>query len=118
MMACLCRFAIAEDETQLRPPACRLIFFGWPLFLGHVASALVQIPTIIGIPTAVTQLQMAKFALWPFGQGDSNIGSTTRLYTTCSTGSDRSGVRLSSRLSCLIGRSSEALSAKVHGGAQ
>jgi uncharacterized membrane protein YccF (DUF307 family) len=46
-----------------------LIFFGWPLFLGHVASALVQIPTIIGIPTAVTQLQMAKFALWPFGQG-------------------------------------------------
>lgn len=76
-MACLCQFTIAEDEAQLRHPACRLIFFGWPLFLGHVASALVQIPTIIGIPTAVTQLQMAKFALWPFGQGDSSAGSTT-----------------------------------------
>lgn len=48
---------------------CRLIFFGWPLFLGHVAAALVQIPTIIGIPTAVTSVQMAVFALWPFGQG-------------------------------------------------
>ena len=74
---------LPKMRPPLRHPACRLIFFGWPLFLGHVASALVQIPTIIGIPTAVTQLQMAKFALWPFGQGDSCAGSTACLSTTC-----------------------------------
>ena len=118
-MACLCQFTVAEDKAQLRHTARRLIFFGWPLFLGHVASALVQIPTIIGIPTAVTQLQMAKFALWPFGQGDSSAGSTACFHTACLTGCDFYGMMLFSRpLLCTVCRRSEALSAEVHGGAQ
>jgi Inner membrane component domain len=112
---CRCR----PREAQVWYPMCRLIFFGWPLFLGHVASALVQIPTIIGIPTAVTQLQMAKFALWPFGQGDRSAGSIACLHTACLTGCDLYGMILFSRLLLFnVCRRPEALSAQVHGGSQ
>lgn len=40
-----------------------LLFFGWGLALAHVAAALVQALTIIGLPTALTQLQLAAFVL-------------------------------------------------------
>lgn len=35
----------------------------WALALGHLAAALVQAATIVGIGTALTQLQLATFAL-------------------------------------------------------
>ncbi|PSC70697.1 serine threonine-kinase 4-like isoform X1 [Micractinium conductrix] len=42
--------------------------FGWHLALIHLAAALVQVLTIVGAPTALTDLQLAAFALWPFGR--------------------------------------------------
>lgn len=46
-----------------------LIFFGWALALLHLAAALIQALTIIGIGTAITNVKLAAFALWPFGRG-------------------------------------------------
>lgn len=40
-----------------------LVLFGWGLALAHVAAALVQAATVIGLPTALTQLQLAMFVL-------------------------------------------------------
>lgn len=54
-------FCIAANITWL-------VLFGWPLTLGHLTAALAQALTIIGIPTAVVSLTLARFALWPFGQ--------------------------------------------------
>jgi uncharacterized membrane protein YccF (DUF307 family) len=39
------------------------ILFGWQLFLAHLAAALFQAATIIGIGTALTNVQLAFFAL-------------------------------------------------------
>ena len=40
-----------------------LVYAGWTLALGHLTAALVQAATIIGIPTAVTSVELAVFAL-------------------------------------------------------
>lgn len=40
-----------------------LVFFGWGLALMHLAAAGVQALTIIGIPTALTNVQLALLAL-------------------------------------------------------
>lgn len=45
--------------------AASAVVFRFPLLWALCAQVL----TIIGIPTAVTSVQMALFALWPFGQG-------------------------------------------------
>ena len=39
------------------------IVFGWNLALAHLAAALVQALTVIGIGTALTNLQLAAFAM-------------------------------------------------------
>jgi uncharacterized membrane protein YccF (DUF307 family) len=41
--------------------------FGWSITVGFVLAALIQCLTIIGIPTALVLLELAKFALLPFG---------------------------------------------------
>lgn len=41
---------------------------GWWLALGHLASALLNAITIIGIPFAVQHLKLAGIALWPIGK--------------------------------------------------
>jgi len=43
------------------------LLFGWTLFLGFAAAALVQALTIVGLPTALTFVGFAKFILVPFG---------------------------------------------------
>lgn len=45
------------------------VLFGWNLALAHVLASLVQALTIVGFGTALTNLQLAAFALWPFGRG-------------------------------------------------
>ncbi|PRW33276.1 Integral membrane [Chlorella sorokiniana] len=45
------------------------ILFGWQLALAHLAAALVHALTVIGLGTALTNVQLALFALWPFGRG-------------------------------------------------
>lgn len=40
-----------------------LVLFGWNLALLHLAAAAVQALTIIGIGTALTNLQLAWFAM-------------------------------------------------------
>lgn len=45
-----------------------LFFFGWELTLLLLAAAIVQLFTIIGVPTALNFLEFAKFTLWPFGK--------------------------------------------------
>ena len=44
-----------------------LVFAGWWIAVGHVATALVLAVTIIGIPFAVAHIKLAITALWPFG---------------------------------------------------
>ena len=44
------------------------LLFGWSLCIFHLTAALAQALTIIGLGTALTQLQLALFALWPFGR--------------------------------------------------
>lgn len=41
-----------------------LFFFGWELTLLLLAAAVIQLFTIIGIPTALNFLEFAKFTLW------------------------------------------------------
>lgn len=41
--------------------------FGWSIMLGFVMAAIVQCLTIVGIPTALTLVELATFALLPFG---------------------------------------------------
>ena len=41
--------------------------FGWSIMLGFIFAALIQCLTIIGVPTALVLLELAKFALLPFG---------------------------------------------------
>lgn len=45
-----------------------LVLFGWGLALAHLGAALIQALTIIGIGTAITQVKIAVFVLWPFGK--------------------------------------------------
>ncbi|KAL4420768.1 hypothetical protein ABPG75_010424 [Micractinium tetrahymenae] len=44
------------------------VLFGWNLALMHLAAGLVQALTIVGFGTALTSLQLAAFAIWPFGR--------------------------------------------------
>ncbi|HET6655773.1 MAG TPA: YccF domain-containing protein [Gammaproteobacteria bacterium] len=44
-----------------------LILFGWWLALGHVASAIADFITIIGIPFGIQHLKLALISLWPIG---------------------------------------------------
>lgn len=46
-----------------------LVIFGWGAALMHLMAAIIQACTIIGIGTAITNLHLMMFALWPFGQG-------------------------------------------------
>ena len=40
-----------------------LIIFGWAAALGHLFAAIIQACTIVGIGTAITNLQLMLFAL-------------------------------------------------------
>lgn len=40
-----------------------LIIFGWAAALGHLFAAIIQACTIVGIGTAITNLQLMVFAL-------------------------------------------------------
>src|SRR5260370_26554825 len=42
-----------------------LVLARWWLALGHLPVALIQAPTIIGLPFARAHLKLAGFALWP-----------------------------------------------------
>lgn len=44
-----------------------LLLAGWWLALGHIASAIADAITIIGIPFAVQHVKLAVIALWPIG---------------------------------------------------
>jgi uncharacterized membrane protein YccF (DUF307 family) len=45
-----------------------LIFFGWGLFLAHLATGLLLCVTIIGIPFGLQSFKLSVLALWPFGR--------------------------------------------------
>eukprot|EP00026_Physarum_polycephalum_P017822 Phypoly_transcript_19171.p1 GENE.Phypoly_transcript_19171~~Phypoly_transcript_19171.p1 ORF type:complete len:168 (+),score=27.01 Phypoly_transcript_19171:146-649(+) len=45
-----------------------LVFAGWFIALAHLATAVIQALTIIGIGNAIQNVRLAKFALWPFGK--------------------------------------------------
>lgn len=45
-----------------------LVFAGWWLALGHIASALLCAATIIGIPFAVQHFKLAALAVFPIGK--------------------------------------------------
>ena len=45
-----------------------LLLCGWWLALGHLATALLQAITIIGIPLAVANVKMIGMTLTPFGR--------------------------------------------------
>jgi uncharacterized membrane protein YccF (DUF307 family) len=45
-----------------------IILAGWWLALGHVATAIAQAVTIIGIPLAIANLKMIPISLVPFGK--------------------------------------------------
>lgn len=45
-----------------------LVFAGWWLALGHLATAFLLAITIVGIPFAWAHLKLARLALWPIGQ--------------------------------------------------
>ncbi len=47
----------------LRDVKRAVIDAGWGLALGHLTAAMVQAATIVGIPTAVTSVELAAFAL-------------------------------------------------------
>jgi uncharacterized membrane protein YccF (DUF307 family) len=44
-----------------------LLLAGWWLALGHLASALADAITIIGIPFAIQHVKLALISLWPIG---------------------------------------------------
>ena len=43
------------------------IFAGWWLALGHIATAIVQFVTIIGIPLGIANIKMVPVSLTPLG---------------------------------------------------
>jgi uncharacterized membrane protein YccF (DUF307 family) len=45
-----------------------LVFAGWWLAVGHLATALGLAVTIVGLPFAWAHLKLALLALWPIGQ--------------------------------------------------
>lgn len=44
------------------------VLFGWWLALGHLATALAQAITIIGIPLAIVNLKLLPVSIVPFGK--------------------------------------------------
>lgn len=44
------------------------VLFGWALTMAHLATALVQALSVVGIPTAITNVQLASYVIWPFGR--------------------------------------------------
>ncbi len=44
-----------------------LVLFGWEMFLGYLASAVLLCITIIGIPFGVQIFKISVLALFPFG---------------------------------------------------
>lgn len=44
-----------------------IVFFGWELALGHLASAFLLCLSIIGIPFAIQSVKLAGLSLFPFG---------------------------------------------------
>ncbi len=44
-----------------------LIFFGWEMFLGYIASGVILCITIIGIPFGIQAFKFGTLALIPFG---------------------------------------------------
>ncbi len=45
-----------------------VVLFGWWLALGHIATAIAQSFTIVGIASAVVNLKMLPLAIAPFGK--------------------------------------------------
>jgi uncharacterized membrane protein YccF (DUF307 family) len=45
-----------------------LIFCGWWLAIGHIATAFALAITVIGLPLAYANLKLVPVALWPFGR--------------------------------------------------
>ena len=45
-----------------------LILCGWWLTIGHIATAIAQAITVIGIPVALANLKLIPVSLWPFGR--------------------------------------------------
>jgi uncharacterized membrane protein YccF (DUF307 family) len=45
-----------------------LVFFGWGLFLAHLATGLLLCLTVIGIPFGLQSFKLSVLALWPFGR--------------------------------------------------
>ena len=44
-----------------------VVLFGWWLALGHIATAIAQFVTIIGIPLALANLKLVPVSLFPLG---------------------------------------------------
>ncbi|KAL6782646.1 hypothetical protein ACKKBG_A07580 [Auxenochlorella protothecoides x Auxenochlorella symbiontica] len=44
------------------------LLFGWPLVLAHLSAALIQALTIVGLSTAILNVKMATYVIWPFGR--------------------------------------------------
>jgi uncharacterized membrane protein YccF (DUF307 family) len=44
-----------------------VVLFGWWLALGHIATAIAQFVTIIGIPLGLANLKLVPISLFPLG---------------------------------------------------
>ncbi|EPZ30925.1 DUF307-domain-containing protein [Rozella allomycis CSF55] len=55
-----------------------LIVIGIPIALMHAVTAMIQFITIIGIGTAIQNLRLSLFALWPFGKKIRNAHLPTK----------------------------------------
>ena len=51
-----------------------VIFFGWWLALGHIATAIAQAVTIVGIPLALGNLKLVPISLFPLGKRIVRVG--------------------------------------------
>ncbi|MEO7448886.1 MAG: YccF domain-containing protein [Humibacillus sp.] len=45
-----------------------VVFYGWWLALGHIATAVAQAMTIVGIPLALGNLKLVPVSLFPLGK--------------------------------------------------
>jgi len=55
-----------------------LVLFGWWLALGHVASGVLDLITIVGIPFGVQHLKLAGLSLFPIGLKVVDAGERAR----------------------------------------
>lgn len=70
-------FSFLENPTHAYTIAANItwaVLFGWALVLAHLAAAIVQAVTIIGIPTAILNVQLAAYVMCAWGRVEGACG--------------------------------------------